>query len=37
MSWKVSLTDGTALDEPAFRELWSFRLSIMRIKPHVSP
>lgn len=37
MSWKVSLTDGTALDEPAIRELWSFRLSIMRLKPHVDP
>jgi len=37
MSWKVSLTDGAALDEPAIRELWSFRLSIMRLKPHVSP
>ncbi len=37
MSWKVSITDGAALDEPALRELWSFRLSIMRLKPHVSP
>jgi hypothetical protein len=37
MSWKLTLTPGVALDEPAIRELWSFRLSIMRLKPHVSP
>jgi hypothetical protein len=37
MSWKVSITGGAELDEPAIRELWSFRLSIMRLKPHVPP
>jgi hypothetical protein len=37
MSWRVSITDGAALDELAIRELWSFRLSIMRLKPHVPP
>lgn len=37
MSWTVSFSEGTALDEPAIRELYAFRLSIMRLKPHVSP
>ncbi len=37
MSWKATLTDGSELGEPAIRELWSFRLSIMRLKPHVPP
>jgi hypothetical protein len=37
MSWKATLTDGSALEEPAIRELWSFQLSLLRLKPHVSP
>jgi hypothetical protein len=37
MTWKASLTDGAALDEPSIRELWAFQLSLLRLKPHVSP
>jgi hypothetical protein len=36
MSWRVTLTEGAELDEAAIRELWTFRLSIMRLKPHVA-
>lgn len=37
MSWRVTLTDGAELDEPALRELWAFRLGIVWLKPHVLP
>jgi hypothetical protein len=37
MGWKVTISNGASLDEHAIRELWSFQLSILRLKPHVSP
>lgn len=37
MAWKTHLTDGAALDEPAIRELWEFQMSLLRLKPRVSP